>query len=151
MKLPISERERPPHFAGRQRELAALSRRLADMLRLGSSDGGLALITGVPGAGKSQLGRKFAEELRQREDVDARCLVSEPDMLAAPLDLFQAMGAALESVDAFRQVAKIDARTVSRGGGVGPMKASLAREHARHTGGFAALLRASRTVLSNEK
>ena len=116
------------------------------MLRLGSSDGGLALITGVPGAGKSQLGRKFAEELQQREDVDAKCLVVEPELLAAPLDLFQAMGAALESVDAFRAVAEIDARTVSRGAGVGPVKASFAREHARHTGGLAALLRASRAT-----
>ena len=74
MKLPISERERPPHFAGRQGELAALNGRLDDMLRLASADGGLALITGVPGAGKTQLGRKFADLVRRREDVDAKCL-----------------------------------------------------------------------------
>ena len=146
MKLPISQREPPPHFAGRKGELAALNRRLDDILRLRSSDGGLALITGVPGAGKTQLGRKFAQQLRERDDVDARCLFVEPELLAAPLDLFKAMGEALDSADAFREVAEIDTRTVSRGGGFGPVKASFTREPARHTGEFAALLRASQAT-----
>ena len=145
MKLPISEREPPPHFAGRKGELAALNRRLDDMLRLESS-GGLALITGVPGAGKTQLGRKFAEMVARRKGVDANCLVIEPELLAGGLDLFMALGDALDSADAFREVAEIDTRIVDRGGGIGPLKAKVTQEHARRTGAFAALLRASRAT-----
>lgn len=113
------------------------------MLRLGSADGGLALITGAPGAGKTQLGRKFAAEARRREGVDARCLFVEPELLVGHLDLFMAIGEALDSGDAFREAAEIDTRTVNRGGGIGPVKANVAQEHVRHTGEFAALLRAS--------
>lgn len=146
MRLPISKRAPPPHFAGRKSELTALNRRLDDMLRLRSYDDGLALITGVPGAGKTQLGWKFAQQVRQREDVDARCLFVEPEMLVGPLDLFKAIGEALATADAFRAVAEIDTRTVSRGGGLGPVKASFTQEPARHTGEFAALLRASQAT-----
>ena len=146
MKLPISKREPPPHFAGRQSELVALNRLLDDMLRLRSSEGGLALVTGVPGAGKTQLGGKFVQQVRQRQDVDARGLFVEPELLAGPLDLFKAMGEALDSADAFRAVAEIDTRTVSRSGGLGPVKASFTQEPVRHTGEFAALLRASRAT-----
>ena len=146
MKLPISERERPPHFAGRHGQLAALNGRLDDMLRLASADGGLALITGVPGAGKTQLGRKFADLVRRREDVDAKCLVIEPELLADVLGLFLAVGDALDSADVFRRVAEVDTRVVNRGGAIGPLKANVTREHARHTRGFAALLRASRAT-----
>ena len=146
MKLPISEREQPPHFAGRQSELAALNRRLDDLLRLESADGGLALITGVPGAGKTQLGRKFADAVRRRQGVDAKCLFIEPELLAGGLDLFMALGDALDSADAFRKVAEIDTRISDRGGAICPLKANVTREHARRTGAFAALLRASRAT-----
>lgn len=143
-ELPISDREQPPHFAGRRSELAALNRRLDDMLRLGSSDGGMALITGVPGAGKTQLGKRFAAEAAERDGVEVRCLAIEPEMLLGHLDLFKAMGETLGSVDEFRQVAEIDSKVVHRGGGLGPVRGNVTREHVRHTGEFAALLRASR-------
>ena len=56
-----SEREPPPYFAGRAKELAALRKRLDDLCETGDPSGGMALIIGVPGVGKTQLGRKFAE------------------------------------------------------------------------------------------
>lgn len=145
-ELPISEREQPPHFAGRRSELTALRRLLDDMLRLGSADGGMALVTGVPGAGKTQLGKRFADEATQHDGVDVRCLAVEPELLLGGLDLFKAMGAALDGADEFRKIAEIDTKVVNRGGGLGPVKGNITHEHVRQTGEFAALLRASKSA-----
>ena len=50
-----TERGPPPHFAGRRRELAAMVRRLDMVRELGSARSGIALVTGVPGVGKTQF------------------------------------------------------------------------------------------------
>ena len=56
-----AERNAPPHFAGRTSELSRLAG-YADYV-FGNSDpsGGIVLIDGVPGSGKTQLMRRFAE------------------------------------------------------------------------------------------
>ena len=56
-----AERNAPPHFAGRTDELSRLAG-YADYV-FGNSDpsGGIVLIDGVPGSGKTQLMRRFAE------------------------------------------------------------------------------------------
>lgn len=53
--------ERGPaiHFAGRKAELRALQRRLTALCATGSPRDGLVLITGVPGAGKTELAAVF--------------------------------------------------------------------------------------------
>ena len=61
-----SERGRPPFFAGRSAELAALRKRFDDLCETGDATEGLALIVGVPGIGKTQLGRRFVEEVARR-------------------------------------------------------------------------------------
>ena len=82
-----SEREPPPHFAGRVKELAALRRRLEDLCETGDPGGGMALIVGVPGIGKTQLGRKFAEDAVASEAaLDIRRLATDTSMLEHHVD-----------------------------------------------------------------
>lgn len=54
-------RQPPLHFAGRKRELAGLSGMFEDVRRLGRPPGGLVLVDGVQGVGKTQLVRHFAD------------------------------------------------------------------------------------------
>lgn len=55
MSLLGSERDKPPHFAGRRRELRELSARLDYIRATSDPSGGMALIDGVQGSGKTQL------------------------------------------------------------------------------------------------
>ena len=61
-----AERNAPPHFAGRTDELSRLAG-YADYV-FGNSDpsGGIVLIDGVPGSGKTQLMRRFVERRQAR-------------------------------------------------------------------------------------
>lgn len=138
-----NSREEPFHFAGRREELATLHKRLKRVIDSRDSKGGMALVTGVPGAGKTQLGNRFAKEAQGMRHVDVRCLAIEPEMLLSGLSLFMAIGDVLDGTSEFRKVAEMDVRTVSGGAGLGPLKGNMAKEHVRHTGEFAALLRAS--------
>ena len=77
-----SERGRPPFFAGRSAELAALRKRFDDLCETGDATEGLALIVGVPGIGKTQLGRRFVEEVARRsmpEDEAAQVVAAGGD------------------------------------------------------------------------
>ena len=140
-----SEREPPPHFAGRAKELAALRRRLEDLCETGDPGGGMALIVGVPGIGKTQLGRKFAEDAVASEAaLDIRRLATDTSMLEHHVDLFLAMARALDAEEEARKVADLDTRSTVRSAGVGVVRGALAREHARHTGGLSALLDAAK-------
>ena len=135
-------RDELPYFAGRAEELSRLDRRLDRLCRTGDPTGGMSLIVGVPGVGKSLLGRKFAERSTARElPLDVRRLILDTSMLKSGVELFLAIGAALERTDEFRQVAEIDSRVTGRGAGLGPVKGNVTREHVRHTGSLSALLR----------
>lgn len=61
------ERNRPLHFAGRANELRVLSDYLAYIRRTGDPTGGMILIDGVQGVGKTQL---VAEFVRRAEESD---------------------------------------------------------------------------------
>ena len=136
-----SEREPPLHFAGRTKELAALRKRLDDLCDTGDASGGMALIVGVPGVGKTQLGRKFAEDATARDAaLDIRRLATDTSMLERHVDLFLAMARALDVEEDARRVADLDTRSTARSAGVGFVRGGLTQEHARHTGGLSALL-----------
>ena len=140
-----SEREPPPYFAGRAKELAALNKRLDDLRETGDPTGGMALIVGVPGAGKTQLGRKFAEDAPAgRAAVDVRHFATDTSMLEDEVDLFMAIARALGVEKKGRKVADLDTRSTARNAGIGLFKGGVTREHARHTGGLSALLDASK-------
>ena len=140
-----SEREPPPYFAGRAKELAALRKRLDDLCETGDPSGGMALIVGVPGVGKTQLGRKFAEDAVRRETaLDIRRLATDTSMLERDVDLFLAMARALDAETQAREVADLDTRNGGRTAGVDLVRGGLTQEHARHPGGLSALLGASK-------
>ena len=140
-----SEREPPPHFAGRAKELAALRGRLEDLCETGDPSGGMALIVGVPGVGKTQLGRKFAEDaVASDAALDVRRLTTDTSLLEHHVDLFLAMARALDAEEEARKVADLDTRSTARSAGVGIVRGALAREHVRHTGGLSALLDAAK-------
>ena len=56
-----TERNAPPHFAGRTEELGKLAAYAEYVFRNADPSGGIALIDGVPGSGKTQLMREFVE------------------------------------------------------------------------------------------
>ena len=61
-----SARDAPPYFAGRRNELDVLRERLEHIRRTGDPRGGLALIDGVQGVGKTQLLEQFAAAAKER-------------------------------------------------------------------------------------
>ena len=138
-----SPREPPPYFAGRATELAALNKRLDDLRETGDPTGGMALIVGVPGAGKTQLGRKFAEDAVGRDASHLQHLAVDTTMLEDDVDLFMAVARALDAEAAGRKAAELDTRSTARSAGIGIVRGGVTREHARHTGSLSALLHAS--------
>ena len=138
-----SQREPPPYFAGRARELAALDKRLRDLRETGDPTGGMALIVGVPGAGKTQLGRKFAEDAVVRDGSNVRHLAVDTTMLEDDVDLFMAIARALDAEAEGRRVADLDTRSTGRTAGIGVVRGGVTREHVRHTGSLSAILNAS--------
>ena len=81
-------RDELPYFAGRAEELSRLDRRLDRLCRTGDPTGGMSLIVGVPGVGKSLLGRKFAERSTARElPLDVRRLILDTSMLKSGVEL----------------------------------------------------------------
>ena len=140
-----SERGPPPYFAGRGKELAVLRKRLDDLCETGNPRDGMALVIGVPGVGKTQLGQKFAADAAaQKAAIDIRQLAIDTTMLEHDIDLFMAVARALDAEEAGRRVAELDTRSTGRTAGVGVVRGGITQEHARHTGRLSALLDASR-------
>ena len=138
-----TSRDEPYHFAGRREELAVLHKRLDEVIESGESLGGMALVTGVPGIGKTQLGRRFGKEAQSRGDATVTHLAISAGMLRDDLSLFMVIGRELSAEDEFRKAAETDTRTTTAGGGVGIVKGNVTKEHVRHTGSFGSLLLAT--------
>ena len=141
-----SARRPPPHFAGRKAELTLLHQGLDDLLRTKDPAGGIDLITGVPGVGKTQLARKFADEAAERHKGVVACQVGT-GVLESPVDVLTGMARRLGMVDAARKVADVDSRRT--GGGFGIARAfskSHTREHVRHTPSFEIMLLRSNDI-----
>ena len=136
-----SARHPPPHFAGRKDELAALNQGLDRLLRTGDPTGGIVLVTGVPGVGKTQLARKFSGDALARHKRVVSCVV-ETSVLESPVSLVLDMARALDATDAARRAADMDSRKT--GGGLGVARffsRSHTKEHIRHIPSLATMLR----------
>ena len=128
-----------PHFAGRVEEMAELGERLEDVL-LGNTTGGICLITGVPGVGKSQLGRTFADAARERGNV--RCAWVNVATVGRDVDLFLTIAEALDRDEEGREVAELNAKLT--GGAIGALGVGgqATFDRPRHTSAFPRLLAA---------
>ena len=142
-----TQRDPPPYFAGRGEELAAMRKRLRRLCETGDPRGGMSLVVGVPGVGKTQLGRAFAEHAATREaPAEVRWLEVDTVLLESEIDLFLGLGQALEAESAFREAADVHSKSTGHNLGVGVIKGGRTREHVRHTGNLPALLRASKAA-----
>lgn len=92
-----SARDVPPYFAGRRHELNVLNERLQYISSTGDPRGGLVLIDGVQGVGKTQLLRKFASAANS--DHRTAVLNVPTSALANELALFASIVEALGGND----------------------------------------------------
>lgn len=140
-------RDRPPYFAGRVRELALLNERLGDLCETGDPSAGMTVILGVPGVGKTQLAREFAEQaVKCRGATDVRWLPMHPTTLeSADANVFMALMKAVGGEDEGRKVADLAAERSGVGGGGVGFTASVTIDRPRDTGTLGRLLADSRT------
>ena len=110
------DRDSLPYFAGRQAELKDLGGKLDRVVEVGSTPAGIALITGMPGAGKSELGRQFLKRLPDRGNVKHGRVSF--DMLEGHVDLFLTIAAALGETSAGGDLIGRDTRIANGGGGL---------------------------------
>lgn len=140
-----TQRDALPYFAGREAELTALGQRLGRLRSTGDPRGGMSLIMGVPGVGKTQLGLTFAHHaVADKRRPRVRHLALNTTMLESDIDLFMAIARTLNADKIGREVAEMESNGTCRDGGVAGLKAGRSQEHARHTGRLFALLLASR-------
>ena len=139
--LKRNSRDAPYHFAGRVEELVMLNDRLRLVAETGSTRGGLALVTGVPGAGKSTLVSEFVALSVTSSGVAA--IDGGVPQLDNPTHLFLRMGGAIGAQEEFKEIA--DIHTQKKGGHLGAfsVRAGLDYEHVRTTIGLEGLLQAS--------
>ena len=95
------DRSSPVHFAGRTAELAALDKHLAD-IRHGERCG-IALIDGIPGAGKTQLLQEFAKRAQAKDSTVAHVELQTNDFNDPAGEIFASIVAPLrEDGETFR-------------------------------------------------
>ena len=90
-----TERNAPPHFAGRDAELAQLAAYAEDVFRNADPSGGIALIDGVPGSGKTQLMREFIERERTKRKGLLVLAVTTADLPVDPKSLMFLIASAM--------------------------------------------------------
>ena len=139
------ERGAPLHFAGRTSELAWLREALVALCESGDARGGLRLVTGVPGVGKTELAVEFLRRV-DGEEVAGRLVGTmhvSPESLVNRIDLFKAMANALRDSAGGNKVAQHDDRVTSWMAGLLGARAAIERDTARHTLDLPGLLRES--------
>ena len=112
-----TQRDPLPYFAGRRKELAALSERLDRLCETRDPSGGMSLIVGVPGVGKTHLGMRFAEQaMRHTKPAQVAHIRLNTQTLKAPdTVVFMNFMSALGSAQVGRKVANVEDRSSANG------------------------------------
>ena len=146
------ERQAPLYFAGRKDELDALAVELNALCATGNAPGGLRLVTGVPGVGKTQLAVKYMDGVAYTKvgGVDVHTLVLEPNGLKDETSLFRSICEGLGEAAAGDKIAQVGDRLSGDGAGIGMAglrgRVSANVDVGRHTGDLGLLLRRSLTA-----
>ena len=98
------ERNRPLHFAGRAHELEVLKDYLAYIRRTGDATGGMVLIDGVQGVGKTQLLAEFARRAKESDSNVHHVPLAAADVPADAKTLFSIL-----TRDVHRSTARLSA------------------------------------------
>lgn len=143
------ERQPPLYFAGRTHDLGTLSAELEVLCATGQAPGGLQLVTGLPGVGKTQLAVKHIGNVSGRRigGVEVRALALDPAGLSSTTSLFRSICEALGAVSNGSSIAQIDDRLAGASANAGVLGAkvgaSMNGDVGRHTGDLGMLLRQS--------
>ena len=146
-RLEIPDERSPlPYFAGREAELNAFERKLRSVCAEGHCTSGVMLTTGVPGSGKTQLAREFAERVSGRTfgERAVAALTTSPQSLNDPVTLFKRIAAAVGESGKGAEIAQIDDRVTGGTVGVAGIRAAVTRDAGRHTSDLEGLLDASK-------
>ena len=140
-----TQRDPLPYFAGRRKELAALGERLDRLCETRDPSGGMSLIVGVPGVGKTHLGMRFAEQaMRRTKPAQVAHMRLNTQTLKAPdTVVFMSFMSALASEKVGRKVANIEDRSTAVGASVVGVSATVTRDRVRVAPDLTTLLRDS--------
>ena len=140
-----TQRDPLPYFAGRRKELAALNERLDRLCETRDPSGGMSLIVGVPGVGKTHLGMRFAEQAVRRTELAqvAHIRLNTQTLKAPDTVVFMSFMSALGSENVGRKVANIEDRSTAVGAGVVGVSATVTRDRVRVTPDLTTLLQES--------
>ena len=154
-----TQRDPLPFFAGRREELAALGERLDLLCDTRDPSGGMSLIVGVPGVGKTHLGRQFAERAaqgsisRQASPRSAAERAKLPQVVCTKLNtqtlkasdtvVFMNFMSALGSEKIGREVASIEDKTAAMGASFVGVSAKVTRDRMRMATDLTTLLQDS--------
>ena len=144
------ERQPPLYFAGRKDELAALEAELETLCATGRAPGGLQLVRGMPGVGKTQLAMKYIGVVAEskRSGVTVCALALDPGGLSETTSLFRSICEALDAKAQGDDIAQVGDRTsgldVQAGAASIKVGAKVSKDVGRHTGDLGMLLRQSK-------
>ena len=143
------ERQPPLYFAGRKDELGELKAELDAMCATGRAPGGLKLIHGVPGVGKTQLAVRYSETVAGAtiSGVTVRTRIMGPGVLSDTVSLFRSICEAVGSRGDGDKIAQVGDKTsgVAFNAGAATLKigAGVTLDVGRHTNDLETLLRQS--------
>ena len=140
-----TQRDPLPFFAGRHGELAALNARLDRLCETGDPSGGMSLVVGVPGVGKTHLARKFAEDATRRTETRQvwHTRLNTKTLRTQDVVVFMSLMAAIDRENIGRKVADIENKTTAFSASALGVGGRVARERPRDSNDLATLLQRS--------
>ena len=133
-------RQPPLYFAGRTAEIDSLREALAMLCASGDPSNGIELLTGVPGAGKTQLANEYAKRVAGETHSGRTVHVVDLDthLLTDEIGVFLTLAKALGEAAIGKAVSGLDTNTTGRT--VAGVQAGATVSHGRRTGTLPELL-----------